>query len=373
VSDSADDAGARTSAPTDRPAKRERLLAVLDDAGADRLVLTSQAAVSWYLDGARVHTSLAGDPLAAVVVDRDGDTVVTFSNELERLVLEELPAGIPVVAVPWHEPLASALSSGAGVIGEADVAAGLRAARASLLPLELERYRRLGRETAQATTAVLRGMRPETTEREVASALAAALVARGIDALVLLVAGRDRLGHRHPLPTGAPVGDRAMVVVCGRRHGLIANLTRWVRFGEALPDELDAERRIREVEADVFAATTPGATVAEAFAAGVAAYGRHGFAPDEWRSHHQGGPAGYNGRDPRATAEVGDVIRSGQPFAWNPSAPGAKIEDTVLVTDGGIEVLTLDPAWPAVTVRGIPRPAELVLPDPRSPGSQVSP
>jgi hypothetical protein len=360
---------------TDLPAKRARLLALLDDAGAETLVLTSQGAVSWYLDGARVHTSLAGDPIAAVVVDREGDTVVTSTNELERLVLEELPAGIPVIATPWHEPIAAALPTGPGVIGEADVAAALRGARAELLPLELARYRSLGRDSAEAATAVLRRARPGTTGRAIAAALAAELVARGIDPLVLLVAGRDRLGHRHPLPTDAPLGDRAMVVVCGRRHGLIANLTRWVRFG--LPDaaEADADRRIREVEADVFAATTAGSTVAEAFGAGVSAYARHGFTPDEWRAHHQGGPAGYNGRDPRATAHVGDVIRLGQAFAWNPSAPGTKIEDTVLLTADGIEVLTADPAWPTVTVRGRERPVELLLPEHPTPPeeSQVLP
>jgi hypothetical protein len=366
---------------TDLPAKRARLLAVLDEAGADSLVLTSTGAVSWYLDGARVHTSLAGDPIAAVIVARDGDTVVTTANELERLVLEELPPGIPVIAVPWSEPLASAMPTGPGVIGEADVAPALRAARAELLPLELERYRALGRDAAEIVTAALRRVQPETTERGLAAALAASLVARGVDPLVLLVAGRDRLGHRHPLPTEAALGDRAMVVVCGRRHGLIANLTRWVRFGEpgdrdaSDAAERDADRRILEVEADVLDATLAGATVAEVFAACAAAYARHGFAADEWRSHHQGGPAGYNGRDPRATAHVGDVIRLGQAFAWNPSAPGAKVEDTVLLTAAGIEVLTLDPAWPSVTVRGRARPAELLLPrhPAPSPESQVHP
>jgi Xaa-Pro aminopeptidase len=349
-----------TARPTDLPEKRARLLGILDAAGADSLVLTSHGAVSWYLDGARVHTSLAGDPIAAVVVDRAGDTVVTSSNERARLALEELPAGPTVVDVPWHEPLSSAFPSGPGVIGETDVAADLRAARASLLPLELQRYRALCREVAEVATAVLHSVHPQTTEREAAAALASRLVSRGIDAVVLLVAGRARLGHRHPLPTDAPLGDRAMIVLCGRRHGLIANLTRWVRFGEATADELDADRRIREVEAGFFAATVAGAALSDAFLGGVSGYARHGFAPDEWRRHHQGGAAGYNGRDPRATAETADPVRAGQAFAWNPSAPGAKVEDTVLLTADGIDVLTVDPEWPTVTVRGVERPIELV-------------
>jgi Xaa-Pro aminopeptidase len=44
-------------------------------------------------------------------------------------------------------------------------------------------------------------------------------------------------------------------------------------------------------------------------------------------------------------------------MAWNPSLPGMKIEDTILRTDDGLEVLTADPAWPTVEVAGRPRPA----------------
>ena len=349
------------TAPTaaDRAAKRLRLLGVLDRAAADELVLTSHGAVSWYLGGTRTHTSLAGDPVLAVVVDRERDTVVLYANERDRLEAEELPSDVTVVAVPWHVPLETALPTGARVVRENDVAAELRAARAVLLPAELEAYRVLGRECAEVVTAVLRSARGDDSERDVAAALGAGLISRGIDPLVLLVAGRGRLGHRHPLPTGAALGDRAMVVVCGRRAGLIANLTRWVRFASARPDEADAEARIRAVEAAFFAGTVPGATLGEAFDTGIAGYAANGFDEHEWRRHHQGGAAGYNGRDPRATPGAADLIQLGQAFAWNPSAPGAKIEDTVLVTADGIEVLTADDAWPAITEGGIRRPLEL--------------
>jgi Xaa-Pro aminopeptidase len=343
----------------DRAAKRQRLLGLLDEESADELVLTSHGAIAWYLGGSRTHTSLAGDPLLAVVVGRAGDTVVLFSNERARLEAEELPADVTLVEVPWHDPLSSALPRGALVLLEADVAQQLRAARAALLPAELDAYRALGRECAEVATRVLRGARPDDTERDIAAVLGAGLIARGIDPLVLLVAGRDRLGHRHPLPTDGRLGDRAMVVVCGRRAGLIANLTRWVRFGPARPEEADAETRIRAVEAAFFAGTVAGATLGEAFDTGIAGYAANGFDPDEWQRHHQGGAAGYNGRDPRATPGATDVIHLGQAFAWNPTAPGAKIEDTVLLTADGIEVLTADDSWPTITVRGIRRPIEL--------------
>jgi len=203
------------------------------------------------------------------------------------------------------------------------------------------------------------GAHPSDAERDVAARLASGLAARGIDPLVTLVAGRSRLAHRHPLPTAAPIGDRAMLVVCGRRHGLIANATRWVRWG-ASAAEADAERRILDVEAAYLDGTRVGGTIAGAFEQGIAGYARSGFDADEWRRHHQGGAAGYAGRDPRATASVGDVVQADHAFAWNPTAPGAKVEDTVLVRSSGVEALTVDPRWPTLEVAGRPRPIELV-------------
>jgi Xaa-Pro aminopeptidase len=352
-------AGSGPSA-SDRRVKRERVLELLERHGADSILLRSHAAVAWYLDGARTHVSLAGDPVAAVVVSTAGDELRVFDNEADRLVAEELgPLGaFGVTRVPWHDALAPA---GLAAIDEADAPAELRAARARLLPAELGRYRALCREVAEVLTDAASTADPAGTERDVAARLAADLTARGIDALVTLVAGRSRLAHRHPLPTTAPLGDRAMLVACGRRHGLIANATRWVRWAES-PDaaaERDAERRILDVEAGFIGATRIGDTIGSAFELGIAAYGRHGFDAGEWRRHHQGGAAGYAGRDPRGMADVGDRIQVDHAFAWNPTAPGAKVEDTVLVREAGIEVLTVDPRWPTTRVAGLDRPLEL--------------
>lgn len=347
-------------AVADRAVKRARLLEVLERRDARSLVLRSHTALAWYLDGARTHVSLAGDPVVAVVVTPGGDRLRVFDNEADRMLDEELGAleALAVDRVPWHEPLAPA---GIADIEEEALAAELRAARASLLPAELARYRRLCRDVAEVLTDAASAVSPYDTERLVAARLAHELVARGIDPLVTLVAGRSRLAHRHPLPTAGSLGDRAMLVVCGRRHGLIANATRWVRFGAADPAEADAARRILDVESAFLGATRPGATLGDVFAAGTAAYGRSGFGAEEWRRHHQGGAAGYAGRDPRAVPGAADVVQTSHAFAWNPSAPGAKVEDTVLVDAEGIEVLTTDPRWPTSRVGALERPAELEL------------
>jgi Xaa-Pro aminopeptidase len=351
----------------DRAVKRQRVLDILDAKGQDSLLLTTNTALTWYLDGSRVHISLAGDPIAALLVDRDGDHLVTFNNEAGRIAAEELPAGVALHTVPWygnlHEAAAAVGTGGssAAPLAEADIAAELRAARQQLLPAESSRYAQLSADVAVIMTDVLSSARPETTEFELVSALAARVVAAGAEPLVLLCNGSNRSAFRHPLATHSSLGRRAMAVVCARRDGLVANITRWVRFDGGTVEERDAEARIAAVEADIFDATVPGARLDRIFAEIKAAYVRHGFGPDQWEQHHQGGPAGYAGRDPRVTAAATDTVVLNQAFTWNPSGPGVKIEDTVQLTASGLQVLTVDPRWPVATVNGLQRPVTLQL------------
>jgi hypothetical protein len=349
----------------DRAIKRRRVLDILDAAGRDSLLLTSNTALTWYLDGSRVHISLAGDPIAAMLVDRGGDHLVTFNNEAGRIAAEELPAQVNLHTVPWHGNLhqaAAAVGSNTRPpLAEADVATELRAARQQLLPAESARYSLLSAELAAIMTDVLSAARPDTTEFGLVSALAARVVAAGAEPLVLLCNGSSRSAFRHPLATHSPLGRRAMAVVCARRDGLVANITRWVRFDAGTPEERDAEARIAAVEADIFDATVPGARLDRIFAEIQAAYVRHGFGADQWEQHHQGGPAGYAGRDPRVTQAATDVVVLDQAFTWNPSGPGVKIEDTVQLTDSGLRILTVDPRWPVTTVNGLHRPETLQL------------
>jgi len=343
----------------DRPEKKRRLRELLDRAGAEKVLLTSGPALAWYLDGSRVDVGAGAAPVLTVEADGRDDVVHCAANEVERLITEELPGDVEVRPVPWFTPPSSAGSP--GVLAESAVVAELRAARARLLPGERARYADLGRIAATALTEALSAATPRESENSLASRVGALLLSRGVDVLVLLVAGQERLGLRHPVPGSGPLGRRAMVVVCARRHGLIANVTRWVAFEEPDPAVAEATRAVLEVEADTFAACRPGRTLAGVLLDVQEAYPAHGFAADEWTKHHQGGPTGYVGRDPRATPDAVDLVVDGGAFAWNPTAPGVKVEDTVVLTGGRVEVLTLDPAWPTVSVRGLERPADLRL------------
>jgi len=344
---------------SERAIKRARVLEVAVGAGAERVILTSPAAVSWYLGGARVTVPFGGDAVVTVAVTAGGDEVRCYSNEIERLIAEE---AVDAAAIPvdWHSPLVPLdWSADALTLHESSLATELRSARASLLPVELDRYRSLGSDVARMVTAVAAALTPTTTEMDAAAQLAAGIVAAGAEPVVLLVAGGERTRFRHPVPTRGALGDRAILVVGARRHGLIVSLTRWITFAPVSAHQREVDARLLEVEASVFDATRPGRSIADVFADLRGAYLEHGFDNHEWQRHHQGGPTGYVGRDPRASETVTDPIVDWHAFAWNPSATAAKTEDTVVVSARGVEVLTVDDAWPTATVRGRERPISL--------------
>jgi Xaa-Pro aminopeptidase len=347
---------------SERATKRARVEAILDARGIDELVLRDPANLAWYLGGARVHV-VPGEPIAELAVTRAQEELRTTVIEAPRLRAEELAGadGAELRAVAWWEPLGHNGDGRTGSdrprSGEDDVALDLMQARSALTEPELARLRALSRDTAAATGAALRDAQPRDTEFVLAGRAARRLYEREVEPVVMLVAGEQRLPlHRHPLPTAAPIGARAMLVVCGRRHGLICAVTRMRAFTPLTPAERATYAGLLEVEAAYLDATRPGARIGDIVAAGAAAYAAHGFPADEWHAHHQGGPNGYTTRDYLASPATDHVAVERQAFAWNPSGGGFKVEDTVLATTGGIEVLSPDPDWPCTTVAGRQRP-----------------
>jgi antitoxin VapB len=142
----------------------------------------------------------------------------------------------------------------------------------------------------------------------------------------------------------------AMLVLCGRRWGLVCSITRLIHFG-SLPDELRRKAEaVAKVDAVFIAHTRPGNKISQIFQYAVDAYAANGF-PDEWKLHHQGGPASYEPREYIATPKIKDTVVLGQAYAWNPSITGTKSEDTIQVGEQDNEVLTAIPGWPVIEVQ----------------------
>jgi antitoxin VapB len=342
--------------------KQDRIQILLEERKLDALLLRRVSSFAWATCGAASYVNTATtNGEAALVMTPSGRHVVTNNIEATRLEQEEklTAQGWDFRVVPWYEAqdtvaeLTRGLRLGAdGPYPDAtDLSDDLARLRAHLTPEEGERFRALGRLCAEAMTSAARMVSPGQTEYQMAGLLGREAESRGVQAVVNLIAtDRGVFDFRHPLPTKKRLERYAMLVLCGRKRGLVASVTRLVYFG-SLPDELrDKQEAVAEVDAAFIAGTRPGARIAEIFRKGVEAYAKVGY-PHEWKLHHQGGVAGYEPREHVATPASSRVVEARQAFAWNPSITGTKSEDTILIDEKGFEVITATEGWPRISVQ----------------------
>ncbi len=368
--------GGSVPAGGDRRTEVEAKLAVVREAmagaglGAVRLRGTDWFA--WATAGGSSTVLLAAEEgVAEVVVTPTDAWVVTDEIEAARLAEEEVPASLPVWAAPWTEPdradrFVGEAAAGAPVSSDRPTGAevplpeALVATRWSLVADELARYRALGRDAAEAATEALGAASPTWSGHRLAAEAARALWERGIHPTLTLVGDERRLPrHRHATASSDPLGGLAMLVVCGRRAGLYANLTRFVAFRPLTEAERSRHEATLVVEAAALSASVPGASLGAVYDAVVSAYADVGH-PGAARDHHQGGPCGYLSRDALALPGGRQVLGEHNAVAWNPSLPAAKVEDTIVTsTADGLEVLTVDGRWPTTPGPHLPRPAVL--------------
>lgn len=342
---------------TELEQKQQVIRDLLSQEGLDALVLQRASSFAWATNGAASYVNTAAtEGAATLVISPSGRYLITNNIEATRLEQEERLAeqGWQFKVTPWYEAhdivaeLTRGLKVGADVPypGATDLAGQIARLRANLTPAEEDRFRTLGRLCAAAMDDTIRAVQPGQTEYEIAARLATETQSRGAQPIVNLIATDGRIfSFRHPLPTGKKLERYAMLVLCGRRQGLVCSITRLVHFGP-IPEEVQRKAEaVARIDATFIAATRPGKTLGEVFGQATAAYAETGF-PDEWQLHHQGGPAGYEPREYIATPGSTDVVQVGQAYAWNPSITGAKSEDTILVGQDRNEVLTDIPGWP---------------------------
>jgi len=345
--------------------KLERVSTFLCDHELDGVVLGRGDNFAWLGCGADNLVDSGNETGVGALVVLRGDVILVTNNiEAERLRAEEL-AGLDIGRTeifPWHEPeertkVIEGIADGArlaaddGTPGLAPLPAEFQRLRYRLTDAEVARYRALGADCRDAMEAAARAVERGMTEADAAAALAAECRKRGVLPTVLLAAADERLTNwRHPIPKATPIERCAMLVLCGRRCGLTAAVTRLVHFGQFGQDLIRRHLAACTVDSRMILATRPGARVADVLRIGRQTYSEFNFT-DEWRLHHQGGAIGYRSREYIATPESNEVVNANQAFAWNPSICGTESEDTTLATDGGPELLT-GPSddWPTVHI-----------------------
>jgi antitoxin VapB len=331
--------------------------------GLESIVLRRNPNLAWAIAG-RAHVPTTIDAACFdLIITQDSATAITNVVEAPRLIAEELPSEVSVKTIKWSEGRDPQLSTGAKVgcdqpgADRIDLATEIEIIRASLIESDVARYKNICTDAAIALGNAMKQVVSSDREIDVAGLITHALWQADLEIAFLGVAGQDRVHKfRHPLPTSAVVGNRVSASICAKRKGLIASVTRIVSF-EPISDVMAKDyEAIFNVEAAMLDATVVGKPFSDPINAAIAAYPANGFDSDEWTKHHQGGPTGFLPRDWPANTGSARLIANNQPIAWNPTGKGFKAEDTIIATNSGVKILSMDPDWPSFEVNGRTRP-----------------
>ncbi len=315
------------------------LLLVVPSDRAPAAIVPSLEMESWG------HVHFEGDVFAWR--DQDGYQAA-FDALLEAVPLRRVAVEGQVMRVFVHHALQAA-SPGLEIIDGERQISELRICKTAAEIAGLEAA--IG-VSERALSRVLDGVRPGQTEKEIERALIQALFAEGADGLSfgpIVAAGRNSaLPHAHARED-YPVqpGDALLLDFGARREGMAADITRTVFVGHATDLQREVYDTVLAANAAGHAAARPGVTAhdiddavtnvleASRFADRILHKTGHGLG----REVHE---APYIMRGNAEIMKPGMVFTN-EPGLYDTDDFGVRIEDDVLVTQGGSRSLTSFP------------------------------
>ncbi|HSK73219.1 MAG TPA: aminopeptidase P family N-terminal domain-containing protein, partial [Pyrinomonadaceae bacterium] len=250
--------------------KTERLQKMLAEENLGGVLINSQHNFAWLTGGASNAINLSVESGAGFLLVRaDGKKFVLANNiEMQRLLSEEISAQeFEPVEFSWQdekssgefvfEKAKSVLEGNKEIASDLSLSSKYRAVenliakcRYSLTDAEIERFRNLGKDAGVVLGKIFESISVGETELEIARKVEDALAVQNINSVVTLVGADERIEKfRHPTLTSNRWKKVLLIVVCARREGLIANLSRIACVGQ-IPDEL---QRKTEAAGYVFA------------------------------------------------------------------------------------------------------------------------
>jgi Xaa-Pro aminopeptidase len=213
---------------------------------------------------------------------------------------------------------------------------------------EITRMRAAARLGCELFEGMLTYLEAGLTEIEAAATLEYAARLAGAEGMSFdtIVASGVRSSLPHGRATAAKLPKRGFVTLDFGviLDGYCSDMTRTVHMGKAMPDERDVYDSVLEAQEAAVAAVAPGVTAGEVDEAARSVLRRVKL--DQYFSHSTGHGVGLEIHEgPRLAAKQKQVLEQGmvitiEPGVYVPGRFGLRIEDMVLVTAGGGEVLT---------------------------------
>jgi Xaa-Pro aminopeptidase len=274
------------------------------------------------------------DQAMATVLGRWGVTRVAV--EPEHLTVAGLARWRAAVPIDWAGP--------------ADLVEPLRLIKDAF---EIGVLRRAGLALAGVARRLPEWLAPGRTEREVAADINRGMEQAGFarPAFDTIVAGGPNSAHPHARAGTRRLADGDLVVLDfgGVLEGYCVDLTRMAGVGRVKDEALDLYRAVREAQqaaldvmcAGVAAGAVDGAARQVLDARGLGAAFVHGTGHGLGLEVHEAPKLSrFSGPEDRLQA---GMVCTVEPGAYVPGLGGARLEDDVLVTETGIELLTPGP------------------------------
>ena len=213
---------------------------------------------------------------------------------------------------------------------------------------EIQRMRKAALVGCGLFDAMLGYLEPGLTEIAVAAELEHAARLAGAEGMSFetIVASGERSALPHGRATAAKLPRRGFVTLDFgvMLDGYCSDMTRTVHLGKATAEERDVYDFVLEAQEAAVAAVAPGVTASDVDEAARSVLRRAGL--DGYFSHSTGHGIGLEIHEgPRIAAKQTQILEQGmvitiEPGVYMPGKFGLRIEDMVLVTAAGREVLT---------------------------------
>jgi len=213
---------------------------------------------------------------------------------------------------------------------------------------EIARIRAAAALGCELFEGLLTYLEPGQTEAEVAATLEYAARLGGAEGMSFetIVASGPRSALPHGRATKAKLPRRGFVTLDFGviLDGYLSDMTRTVHLGKAMPEERDVYDFVLEAQEAAVAAVAPGVTAGEVDEAARSVLRKVKL--DKYFSHSTGHGVGLEIHEgPRLATKQKQVLEQGmvitiEPGVYMPGRFGLRIEDMVLVTVAGGEILT---------------------------------
>jgi Xaa-Pro dipeptidase len=230
-----------------------------------------------------------------------------------------------------------------------DASEALAALRISKEPDEIEKMRRAVDVAQRALEATIPLIKAGMTEKELAAELTIQLLRHGSQSEVPfspIVSGGPNSANPHASPSERKLQRSDLLVVDwgAAVEGYISDLTRTFAIGEVEPEFKKIHRIVLEANAAGRAAAKPGVPCAKVDAAARTVIEMAGYGP--YFTHRVGHGIGMEGHEaPYMRSDNMQLLEPGMTFTvepgiYLPERGGVRIEDNLVITKDGAEVLS---------------------------------